>query len=144
MSKAREKSTRQDLNAAEQTQGAPNMKRMWELAFTQKALAVSSCGLAVISTLVSFVPFIAIYYIICELALNMNNPGSLDAGYIAGLGGLAGGSAVAAILLNFIALMCSHMAAFKTLYLLNVISIAIVSAMLVVYDWRSCILLLVR
>jgi len=100
-------------------QARPNMKRMWALAFTKKSLAISACVLAIISTLVSFVPFIAIYYIIRELALNMNVPGTLDAGYIANLGWLAGGSAIAAILLNFAALMCSHLAAFKTLYLLK-------------------------
>lgn len=35
------------------------------------------------------------------------------------LGWLAGGAAIGAILLNFIALMCSHLAAFKTLYALK-------------------------
>ena len=120
MSKVKEDTTSHGFEEAEPVQEAPNMKRMWALAFTKKPLAVSSCILAVISTLVSFVPFIAIYYIIRELALNMNNPGGLDSGYIASLGWLAGGSAIAAIFLNFIALMCSHMAAFKTLYLLKV------------------------
>ena len=120
MSEFKEKTTSHGFEEAELAQEAPNMKRMWELAFTKKPLAVSSCVLAVISTLVSFVPFIAIYYIIRALALSTNASGSLDAGYITGLGWLAGGSAVAAILLNFIALMCSHMAAFQTLYLLKV------------------------
>ncbi len=94
-------------------------QRMWELAFTRKALAVSACVLSVISVAVSFVPFIAIYYIIRELALNMGDLGRLDGGYMVRLGWLAGGSAIGAILLNFLALMCSHMAAFKTLYALK-------------------------
>ena len=119
MAKVNDKSAlREEL--AEGAQEAPNMKRMWELAFTEKALAVSSCVLAVVSTLISFVPFIAIYYIIRELALHMNSPAELDKVYITALGWTAGGAAVAAILLNFIALMCSHMAAFKTLYQLKV------------------------
>ena len=120
MSKTEEKISPRDFAKTESAQEAPSMKRMWELAFTKKALAVSSCILAVVSTLVSFVPFISIYYIIRELALNINNPASLDTGYIVNLGWVAGGSAIAAILLNFFALMCSHMAAFKTLYLLKV------------------------
>ena len=94
-------------------------KRMWQLAFTQKPLAISACLLSIISVAVSFVPFIAIYYIICELAINMRDLSGLNDGYVIRLGWLAGGSAVAAILLNFIALMCSHLAAFKTLYYLK-------------------------
>ena len=119
MSKTREEIAMQDLKAKEQEKSAPNMKRMWELAFTKKSLAISSCVLAVISTLVSFVPFIAIYYIIRELAFHMDDLGGLNVAHITTLGWVAGGSAIAAILLNFIALMCSHMAAFKTLYLLK-------------------------
>jgi ATP-binding cassette subfamily B protein len=92
---------------------------MWQLAFTQKALALTSCILSVISVAVSFVPFIAIYYIIRELALNMGDLSGMDGGYVVRLGWLAGGSAVGAIFLNFLALMCSHLAAFKTLYALK-------------------------
>ena len=91
--------------------------RMWELALTQKALVISAGGLAVLSSVISFVPFIAIYYIIKELALHGSE--TLNSGYIISLGWLAGGSAIGAILLNFIALMCSHLAAFKTLYKLK-------------------------
>ena len=118
MSKIKEATSQS--KASKQVKQAPNIKRMWELAFTKKTLVITACVLAVISTLVSFVPFIAIYYIIRELALHVNNPENLDVGYIINLGWLAGGSAIAAILLNFIALMCSHIAAFKTLYLLKV------------------------
>lgn len=53
---------------------------MWELAFTHKALAVSACTLSVISVVVSFMPFIAIYYIIRELAMNMSDLSGLDGG----------------------------------------------------------------
>jgi len=95
------------------------MARLWQLAFTKKALAVSAAALSVISTIVSFVPFIAIYYIIQELVLHMNDIGALDGGYMVRLGWLAGGGAIAAVFLNFTALMCSHLAAFKTLYQLK-------------------------
>lgn len=105
---------------AQQGPETQNMKRMWELAFTKKALAISACILSVISVLVSFIPFIAIYYIIRELAFNINDVTGMDKTYIVKLGWLAGGSAIVAILLNFIALMCSHFAAFKTLYLLKI------------------------
>jgi len=101
------------------SQQASGMKRMWKLAFTEKALTISACSLSVISVVVSFMPFIAIYYIIRELALNINDLGVIDSSYMISLGWLAGGSAIGAILLNFIALMCSHIAAFKTLYQLK-------------------------
>ena len=98
--------------------GSP-MKRMWQLAFTRKVLAISACVLSVVSVAVSFVPFIAIYYIIRELAMNMSDLSNLNGRYIIRMGWLAGGAAVGAIFLNFIALMCSHLAAFKTLYSLK-------------------------
>jgi ATP-binding cassette subfamily B protein IrtA len=106
-------------NTQEEKRAKGGMKRMWELAFTEKALAIASCGLSVISVAVSFVPFIAIYYIIRELAMHMGDLSGLDGGYMVSLGWLAGGAAIGAILLNFIALMCSHLAAFKTLYALK-------------------------
>ena len=93
--------------------------RLWQLAFTKKTLAISSAVFSVTSTVVSFVPFIAIYYIIQELVLHINNLGAMDGGYMVRLGWLAGGGAIAAVFLNFLALMCSHMAAFQTLYLLK-------------------------
>ena len=104
------------LNRKSENEQNPGMRRLWELAFTQKTLAISACTLSVISVVVSFVPFIAIYFIIRELAMNMQNPGSLNGPYMIRMGWFAGGATVGAILLNFLALMCSHMAAFKTLY----------------------------
>ena len=95
------------------------MARLWQLAFTKKELTVSSAAFSVISTVVSFVPFIAIYFIIQELVLHMNDLGSVDGEYMIRLGWLAGGGAIAAVFLNFVALMCSHLAAFKTLYQLK-------------------------
>jgi ABC-type multidrug transport system, ATPase and permease components len=84
--------------------------------FYKKALAVSSAALSVVSTIVSFVPFIAIYYIIQALVLHMNSLDTLNGSYMVRL---AGCGAIAAVFLNFVALMCSHLAAFKTLYQLK-------------------------
>lgn len=112
-------SSQQTGNLQKVNQSGSGMTRMWQLAFTKKELVLSSCLLSVISVAASFVPFIAIYYIIRELALNMSELSSLDGGYMIRLGWLAGGSAIGAIFLNFCALMCSHLAAFKTLYILK-------------------------
>jgi len=104
------------MNTGKQKTG---MARLWQLAFTKRALAVFSAVFSILSTVVSFVPFIAIYYIIQELVLHMNDLGALDSSYMIQLGWLAGGGAIAAVFLNFTALMCSHLAAFKTLYQLK-------------------------
>ncbi|MDR2649369.1 MAG: ABC transporter ATP-binding protein/permease [Clostridiales bacterium] len=92
------------------------MARLLELGARKRGLIVSSCVLAVISVAVSFAPFIAIYYIIRELVVHFADLGALDTAYMINLGWLAAGSAVGAILLNFLALMCSHFAAFRTQY----------------------------
>ncbi|GBR74543.1 multidrug transport system ATPase and permease components IrtA [Candidatus Termititenax aidoneus] len=95
------------------------MARLGELAFQKKALTISACILSVASVVVSFAPFVAIYYIIRELALHYADLTALDTAYLLKLGWLAGGSAAAAVLLNYAALMCSHWAAFTTLYKLK-------------------------
>ncbi|WP_461255580.1 ABC transporter ATP-binding protein [Treponema sp. R80B11-R83G3] len=95
------------------------MARLMELAMRKRLLVISSCVLAVISTAVSFTPFIAIYYIIRELVTHYANMSTLNTAYLIQMGWLAAGGAVAAIALNFAALMCSHWAAFSTLYLLK-------------------------
>ena len=104
------------MNAVKRKTG---MARLWQLAFTEKTLAVLSAVLSVTSTIVSFVPFIAVYFVIKELVLHMNDLGALNGGYMVRLGWVAGGGAIAAVFLNFVALMCSHLAAFKTLYRLK-------------------------
>ena len=105
------------MSAAKKPEGG--MSRLWQLAFYKKGFAMSAAVFSVLGTVVSFIPFIAIYLIIKELVLHMNDLGGLDAANMVSLGWLAGGSAIAAVLLNFISLMCSHLAAFKTLYKLK-------------------------
>ncbi|MDR1240204.1 MAG: ABC transporter ATP-binding protein/permease [Treponema sp.] len=92
------------------------MARLWELALRKKALIISSCVLSVLSVAVSFVPFIAVYYLIRELVIHFADLGALSAPYMIRLGVFAAGGAAAAVFLNFAALMCSHVAAFSTLY----------------------------
>jgi ATP-binding cassette subfamily B protein len=96
------------------------MARLWELALRKKVLVVSACVLSVASVAVSFVPFIVVYYIIREIVAGFTGAGGFDGAYMIRLGWMACGGAVAAILLNFLALMCSHVAAFSTLYELKV------------------------
>jgi ATP-binding cassette subfamily B protein len=104
------------MEKTKQKQGA---SRLLELTLTKKALIFTSAVLAVLSAVVSFAPFIAVYFIIEELSLHINDLSSLNGGYMISLGWLAGGGAILAIALNYGALMCSHVAAFKTIYRLK-------------------------
>ncbi|MDR1252488.1 MAG: ABC transporter ATP-binding protein/permease [Treponema sp.] len=106
---------RQEASAAAGSRKT-GMARLRELALRKKFLVITSCLLSVISVAVSFSPFIAVYYLIRELVIHFVDLGGLDAAHMIRLGWLAAGGAVAAILLNFAALMCSHLAAFTTLY----------------------------
>ena len=92
------------------------MARLLELAFTRKALASAACVLSAISVLMSFLPFIALYYIVRELVVRFGDLGGLDGAYMTRLGWLAAGGAAGAILINWAALLCSHVAAFTTIY----------------------------
>jgi ATP-binding cassette subfamily B protein len=94
------------------------MARLRELALIKKPLVIMSCVLAVFSVAASFTPFVAVFYIIRELALHFAG-GVLDRVYLLRLGWLACGGAAVAVALNFISLMCSHIAAFTTLYRLK-------------------------
>ena len=93
--------------------------RLWELASTKKALVVFACVFAIAGVAVSYLPFGAIYLIIRELISHIGDLSRLDSALMIRYGWLACGSAIAAILLNFVALMCSHFAAFQTLYKLK-------------------------
>jgi ATP-binding cassette subfamily B protein len=95
------------------------MARLWELAAARKGLVISSCALAVCSTAVSFTPFLAIYHVIRELVLCLAAGGLPDTALMTRLGWYAAGGAAAAVVLNFAALMCSHIAAFTTQYKLK-------------------------
>ncbi|MDR2105435.1 MAG: ABC transporter ATP-binding protein/permease, partial [Deferribacteraceae bacterium] len=104
----------------ENREGKKGAARLLELAFTKKPLVLSSCIFSVISQAVSFIPFIAVYYILREFVLHFNDLGSLNAPYMLKLGVLACIAAAAAVFINFIALVFSHIAAFGTLYKLKV------------------------
>jgi ATP-binding cassette subfamily B protein len=92
------------------------MARLLELGARKKALVISSCTLSVVSVAVSFTPFIAVYFIIRELAAGFSDAAALNTAYMIRLGWYAAGGAIGAIVLNFLALMCSHIAAFTTQY----------------------------
>ena len=98
---------------------ATGMKRLWELATVEKGLVYISCVLSVLSTLTSFIPFAAVYFIIKELFDASGNVAGIDGIKMINYGWLAFIGVFMTVFLNFAGLCCSHIAAFKTLYKLR-------------------------
>jgi ATP-binding cassette subfamily B protein len=96
------------------------LSRLMELAATKKPLMIAAAILAALAAVASFIPHIAIYYVIREIMGVYPDFGSLDLAKALGFGWLALGGIIFNILLYFCALMCSHLAAFGTLYELKV------------------------
>jgi ATP-binding cassette subfamily B protein len=96
------------------------MARLLALAATKRPLIVTAVILSALASVASFIPYLAIYYVVREIMGVYPNFGNLDLQRITGLGWLALGGIVLNILLYFAALMCSHLAAFGTLYELKV------------------------
>lgn len=96
------------------------MLRLMELAATKKPLMITSIILSALASIVSFIPHIVIYYIIKEIMVVYPNYDNLNMQKMIGLGWCAFGGIVLNIILYFGALMCSHMAAFGTLYELKI------------------------
>ena len=96
------------------------MARLLELAATKKPLVIGSVILSALASVVSFVPYIAIYYIMREIISVYPDFASLDVEKTIGLGWIVLGGVLGNVLLYFAALMCSHLAAFGTLYQLKV------------------------
>lgn len=100
--------------------GKTGMARLMELAATKKPLMINSVILSALASVTSFIPYIAIYLIVREIIGVYPDIQGLDAGMIIGYGWLAFGGVAGNMLLYFGALVCSHLAAFGTLYELKV------------------------
>ena len=94
--------------------------RLMELATTKKPLIIGAVILSVLASVASFVPYIAIYLIVREILGALPGLAALDRAYVIRCGWLAFAGVVGNILLYFGALVCSHLAAFGTLYELKV------------------------
>ena len=90
--------------------------RLMELAATKKPLIITAVILSALAAVASFIPHIAIYYIVMEIMGAYPDFGGLDLQRALAFGWIAFGGIVLNILLYFLALMCSHLAAFGTLY----------------------------
>lgn len=96
------------------------MARLLQIAGTRKPLVIASVILSSLASLASFVPYIAIYAIVQQVLAIWPDVAVLDASHTVLYGWIAFGGVVANILLYFGALVCSHLAAFGTLFQLKV------------------------
>lgn len=95
------------------------LARLMELAGKKKALIIGAVFLSVLASVVSFVPYIAIYYIMREIIGVYPDLANLDTPKIVKFGWIALGGAAGNFLIYFAALMCSHLAAFGTVHRLQ-------------------------
>lgn len=92
------------------------LARLIEIAGTKRRLLIGAMLLAVITTIVQFVPIIAVYNILIELAEHALDPSLIDKAYIWLWSYIALGAFFAFGVLTFASLMLSHIAAFNILY----------------------------
>ncbi|MDR1094262.1 MAG: ABC transporter ATP-binding protein/permease [Clostridiales bacterium] len=93
--------------------------RLLQLAGGQKPLIVTSMALAVLSAVAAFVPFLAVFYVVREALAHIRDLSAADTGLMTAWGAVALGGVAANVLVYFAALMCSHLAAFRTQYSLK-------------------------
>lgn len=96
------------------------LARCLELASNKKGLVFLSAILSSLASVASFVPYIAVYFIIVSIIQVYPDLDGLNMSEVMGYGWLALGGIIANILLYFLAIFCSHIAAFGTLYELKI------------------------
>jgi len=92
------------------------LPRLMELAMTQKAPMMGGMILSALATIASFLPYLAIYFIIQEIVGAYPDFDSLDVPKVLGFGGLALGGVLLNVLLYTASVALSHIAAYGTLY----------------------------
>lgn len=110
------------MNETEMKEKKPKtgLARCMELAKDKTGLIVLSCILSSLSSIASFVPYLAVYYIIREILIAYPNLQALNQTNMMNYGWVALGGILANILFYFLAIFSSHIAAFGTLYELKV------------------------
>ena len=104
----------------QQPKAKTGLARCLELASGHKGLVFLSGFLAALAAICSFVPYLSIYYIIREILFVYPDMSLLNVSTISTWGWLALAGILGNIVFYFFALLCSHIAAFGTLYELKV------------------------
>ena len=106
---------------SKKTKSKTGLARCMELASDRKGLIFLSALLSSLAAIASFIPYIEVYFMIREILNVFPDLVQLDMGRIMNYGWLALAGIVANILLYFLAIFSSHIAAFGTLYDLKVL-----------------------
>lgn len=106
---------------SKKTKSKTGLARCMELASDRKGLIFLSALLSSLAAIASFIPYIAVYFMIREILNVFPDLVQLDMGRIMNYGWLELAGIVANILLYFLAIFSSHIAAFGTLYDLKVL-----------------------
>lgn len=96
------------------------LARLIEIAGAKKWWLFASMALAVIATVVQFVPVVCVYLIIAELAAHAADVSQVDRDLLYRLGFISLGSVGAYGVLLYVSAMLSHIAAFNILYEIRV------------------------
>lgn len=96
------------------------LPRLMELAMTQKAPMIGGMLFSALATITSFLPYLAIYFIIREIVGIYPDFTNLNVSNVIGYGMLALGGVLLNVLLYTISVALSHIAAYGTLYQLKV------------------------
>lgn len=92
------------------------LTRLIQIAGTKKWWLIGSMLLAVLAALAQFVPYVAVYHILTELALHADAPGTIDRELIWHWGYASLGAVCAYGALLYVSLMLSHIAAYNILF----------------------------
>ena len=108
------------MNILNETKMKSGFVRVLEIAMTHKILVFSSIIFSVLAAIVSFVPYIAIYNIVNEILKVYPAITTVNGDLLIQYGVYALMGVIGNVVLYFIALGCSHLAAFGALYELKV------------------------
>lgn len=106
---------------SKETKPKTGLARCMELASDRKGLVILAAVLSSLAAIASFIPYIAVYFMIRSIISSFPDLGQLDMGEVMSYGWMALAGIIANILLYFLAIFNSHMAAFGTLYDLKVL-----------------------
>lgn len=92
------------------------LSRCLELASSHKGLVLLSAVLSALAAVCSFIPYLSIYFVMRELLRVFPEMAAVNIPALQTYGWMSIGGILGNIVFYFLALMCSHLAAFGTLY----------------------------
>lgn len=94
--------------------------RLFEIAFQKKRYMLASAVLSVISVALSFVPYVILYLVLKEILPHLSDLSQINTALLMTYIVYIAAAIVLTLATMFASLMCSHLAAFQTLYNLKI------------------------